>query len=129
MTMTRHTKIKNPRVKKRLLRKENKWITDVCKWSSKTSFFITSTPLKEFFVACWRALMRRCGLCSVWNVTSHTTLSIVDWSYKPTQAFSACFVLTRTFTENLSNRFCQARLTVEFLWSGYQKEDASYWYR
>ena len=28
-------------------------------------------------------------------VTSQTTLSIVDWPYKPTRVFSACFILTR----------------------------------
>ena len=37
-------------------------------------------------------------------VTSHTALSIVDRPYKPTQVFSACFVLTRTLSRKLPKR-------------------------
>jgi len=51
-------------------------------------------------------------------VTSHTTLSIADWPYKPTRVFSACFLLTHTLTRKLQS---QARLSVEFLWNGLPK--------
>jgi len=37
-------------------------------------------------------------------VTSQTTLSIVDWPYKPTRVFWECFVLTRTLTGKLPGR-------------------------
>jgi len=37
-------------------------------------------------------------------VTSQTTLSIVDWPYKPTRVFSTCFFLTRTLTGKLPGR-------------------------
>jgi len=56
------------------------------------------------------------------SVTSQTTLNIVDWTYKPTRVFSACFVLTRTLIRKIPSRSPiqnttpnQARLTVEFL--------------
>jgi len=38
------------------------------------------------------------------NVTSQTTLRIVDWPYKPTRVFSTCFVLTSTLTGELPGR-------------------------
>jgi len=38
------------------------------------------------------------------NITSQTTLGIADWPYKPTRVFSACFVLTHTFTGKLLGR-------------------------
>jgi len=55
-------------------------------------------------------------------VTSRTTLSIADWSHKPTRVFLACFVLTLTFFQEISQKAThpkiapsQARLIVEVL--------------